>query len=178
MLRKKGWVGLVVLGLSVQAVTAAPAVAAPSGSGVGGPAAGWRGPNSPIGRMLSGNVGRLLALRADLNVTDAQREQIRGILSEHRQEIVSTLRTVRTQRLALRDAVLANSPEESKIRAQASQLGQAIAEAAVKASRLRGQIGPILTPEQRGRIGQFRAECDVSIERLLEAAGQGPILKP
>jgi Spy/CpxP family protein refolding chaperone len=129
--------------------------------------------DTPIGRLVSGNLGRLLVLRSEMNVSAEQRAEVRGVLLNHRSEIAATAKSVREKRLVLRDAVLADQPDEAKIRAAANDFGVALGDAAVKAAKLRGEIAPILTEEQRELIRQFRQERDESIAGFLEEAIKG-----
>jgi Spy/CpxP family protein refolding chaperone len=92
------------------------------------------------------------------------------VLVGHRSQIAATVKSAREKHLVLRDAVLADRPDEGKIRAAASDLGVALGDAAVKAAGLRGELAPILTDEQRELISQFRRERDESIDEFLTKA--------
>lgn len=129
--------------------------------------------NTPIGKMISGSIGRLLVLRSEMNVTDEQRAQIREVLVSHRPAIAETVKSVRDKRVALRNAVLLGEASEEQIRAAADELGKAIADAAVKGSKLRGEIAPILTEEQRGLIRCFLEENDAAVDKFLTQAAEG-----
>lgn len=129
--------------------------------------------STPLGRFVSGQIGRLMVLRSDLDLSDEQRGQIRDVLVSRRAQIVDTVKSVREKRLALRDAVLDTDASESDIRTAADQLGDAIADAAVKAAKLRGELAPILTDEQRQTVAGFIAERDDSVTNFLEKAGKG-----
>jgi Spy/CpxP family protein refolding chaperone len=162
MLRNLVMVGLVVAGLGTIGVASTPNA---------GPGAGrWPGVNTPLGRMITGNLGRLMVLRSELNLSDEQRSQVRDVLVRHRSEIASTVQAVRAKRLVLRDAVLAESADEAAIRAAAAELGEQIGDAAVKASKLKAQVAPILTDEQRTLIVEFLADRDEAVDRFLEQA--------
>lgn len=128
--------------------------------------------NTPIGKVISGTFGRLLVLRSEMNVTEEQRAQIREILVAHRPAIAETVKSVRDKRVALRDAVLSGEADEAQIRAAADELGKAIADAAVKGSKLRGEIAPILTEEQRGLIATFFEENDAAVDKFLTTAAE------
>jgi Spy/CpxP family protein refolding chaperone len=146
--------------------------AAPNGAATALPS--WRQlADTPVGRLISGNLGRLLVLRSEMNVTSEQRAEIRGLLVGHRSQIAATVKSVREKHLVLRDAVLADQPDEGNIRAAASDLGVALGDAAVKAAKLRGELAPILTDEQRELIRQFRQERDESIDEFLAKAIKG-----
>jgi Spy/CpxP family protein refolding chaperone len=146
--------------------------AAPDGAPTAVP--GWRQlADTPVGRLISGNLGRLLVLRSEMDVTPEQRAEIRGVLLAHRSQIAATAKSVREKHLVLRDAVLADQPDEGKIRAAASELGDALGDAAVKAAKLRGKLAPLLSDEQRELIHEFRQERDESIEAFMTKAITG-----
>ena len=161
----------VIPGVLVAAVAAVGLAAAPSG----GPLEGWaKGPlaNTPLGRMLSGCVGRLLVLRSEMNVTAQQQAKIRDVLVARRPQIAQTVKAVHDKRVALRNAVLSGKADEAQIRAAADALGKTIGDAAVKASKLRNELAPILTEEQRQLIAKFLAENDAAVNKFLEKAMQ------
>ena len=122
--------------------------------------------------MISGSIGRLMVLRSELNVTDEQRAQIREVLVSRRPAIAETVKSVRDKRVALRNAVLSGKADEAQIRAAAEELGKAIADAAVKGSKLRNEIAPILTDEQQKLIGKFLAENDAAVDKFLTEAAK------
>ncbi len=161
MLRHFAFVGCLVVGIATL-TAAAPAV---------GPGAGLarRPADTPLGRLITGNFGRLLVLRSELNLTPAQKTEIRGILVSHRTEIATTIQAVHAKRTALGQAIL-QGKSESEVRAAADALGDVIADTAVKAVKLRNQLAPVLTDEQQTLIGQFVKDKDNSIERFLEQA--------
>jgi Spy/CpxP family protein refolding chaperone len=157
-----------VLGL-VAAMGEVGIAAAPEDAASGLP--NWRQlVDTPIGRLVSGNLGRLMTLRSELGVTPEQRAEIREVLVEHRSRIAATVQAVREKRLVLRDAVLADQPDEGKIRQAAADLGSALGDAAVKAAKLRGELAPVLTAKQRELIREFRDERDASIDEFLAKA--------
>ncbi|MHB8900238.1 MAG: Spy/CpxP family protein refolding chaperone [Thermoguttaceae bacterium] len=129
--------------------------------------------NTPVGKMITGCIGRLMVLRSELNVTDEQRAQIGEVLVSRRSAIAETVKSVRDKRVVLRDAVLSGKADEAQIRAAADELGKAIGDAAVKASKLRGEIAPILTQEQREQIRTFFQENDAAVDKFLTQAAQG-----
>jgi Spy/CpxP family protein refolding chaperone len=124
--------------------------------------------NTPLGKMVSGTVGRFLVLRSELNLTQEQRQQILKVLLSHRSEIAATVKSVREKRLALRDAVLAEKTDEAVIHSKADKLGKAIGEAAVKGARLRREVGAVLTTEQRDLVRKFIAENDTAVSKFLD----------
>jgi Spy/CpxP family protein refolding chaperone len=162
MLRKMLAVGLIVGTIGTVAVAAAPGTGAAPGKRLLA--------DTPLGRMVSGCIGRLLVLRADLNLTDQQKQQVRDVLVSHRAEIAATVKTVHEKRVALRTAVLSGTSDEAAIRAKANELGGVIGDAAVKAAKLRGELAPILTAEQRQLVQKFLGEQDAAVSKFLEQA--------
>jgi hypothetical protein len=59
------------------------------------------------------------------------------------------------QGMALKELVLAETPDEAAIRKASTDLGNAIADAAVQASALAGEARSILTPEQVERFKEI-----------------------
>ena len=129
--------------------------------------------NSPLARMISGCIGRLLVLRSEVNLTDEQKTKICDVLLSHRPQIAQTAKSVFDKKAVLRNAVLSGKSDETQIRAAADELGKAIADAAVKASKLRNEIAPILTEDQCKSIDKFLGENDAAIDKFLENASQG-----
>ncbi|MBI4579273.1 MAG: Spy/CpxP family protein refolding chaperone [Planctomycetes bacterium] len=146
-------------------------------------------PNRPIANLIRNGVRRLVALRAELNLTEDQRGQIKEIVRGHKDEIVPAVKDLAAKRRALRDTVLAEEPTEEAIRAAATELGKSIGDAAVLASKVAGEVKPVLTDEQKETIRQFHfqpaqfpgtfavpalaaADRDASGVSVLEIAGE------
>jgi Spy/CpxP family protein refolding chaperone len=128
---------------------------------------------TPLGRLVAGNLGRLMTLRAELNLTDQQRAQIREVLMAHRTEIAAQAKNVWEKRQALRNAAMADGSNEAAIRHAADELGKAAGDAAVLASKLHDKVAPILTAEQKAKIRQTRTEISGSVEAFLDKASKG-----
>ena len=167
MFRHLALVGVLVGGLATAGAASAPH---------DGPAAAWlkgRAANTPLGRLITGSIGRWMVMRSELNLTEEQRSRVREVLVSHRAQIAETLKTVHTKRAALRDAVLQGQSED-QIRAAAAQLGNVIADTAVKAAKLRNEVAPILTEDQQKLIGKFVADQDQAVGKFLDQAGGNP----
>lgn len=137
----------------------------------GGRTSGLR--DTPLGQTISGCIGRLMTLRSDLNVTTEQREKVREVIGNHKAEIASTVKSVRDQRVALRDLARTGTASDAQIKAAADALGQAISDAAVKAVQLHSELAPILDKDQRATVGEFLEKNDAAINAFLEAAITG-----
>jgi len=126
----------------------------------------------PIARLLKGHFGRIKQLRQDLNVTAEQRGEIKGIVSEHKQELREAAGEVIAAKRALREATLAENPDEAKIRAAADTLGDAIGDAAVIGSKVAGDARGVLTSEQIAMLEQARVDGEAAVDQWLSEMGQ------
>jgi Spy/CpxP family protein refolding chaperone len=138
-----------------------------SGLAAGGPLGDDVPEAGPLRMLVSGQFGRLLTLRSELGITTEQREQIRGIVKSHRQEIAAALKPVADKRRALRDATLAEDANQAAIRAAADELGKAIGDAAVVGSKVKVEVREVLTPEQREKITEFRQQSETAVDKFL-----------
>jgi len=127
----------------------------------------------PLLRFFRGQIGRWMVLRSQLDLTSDQKEQIAGILQGHKAEIVQAVQPVVEKRRALREAVLAQNPDEKAIRSAADDLGHAIGDAAVLASKIKQQIAPILTDQQRHEIGDYRSQSDAAVDNFFAKMANG-----
>ena len=55
---------------------------------------GGKWTNSPVGKLISGRIGRAMVLRSELDVTDEQREKIHAILKSHRTEFAKAAQPI------------------------------------------------------------------------------------
>ncbi|MCA1580122.1 MAG: Spy/CpxP family protein refolding chaperone [Acidobacteria bacterium] len=90
-----------------------------------------------------------------LELTDDQQAQIKAVLKAHAAEIEVQMAAKRTARQALRQAMLAQPVDEAAIRARAEEGGKVEADGAVLFARIRTEIDPILTPDQRTKVHTF-----------------------
>jgi Spy/CpxP family protein refolding chaperone len=127
---------------------------------------GWR--QRPIARLVASRLHKWAAFRADLNVTDEQRSQIREVVAKHRDEIKPVVASVVEKRKALRQAVMANPVDEAAIRTASDNLAKVIGDAAVLASKVIAEIRPILTEEQIKKVQEFQAERDQASDTFLD----------
>jgi Spy/CpxP family protein refolding chaperone len=122
----------------------------------------------PIAGLIRGGLQRLLSLRTELNLTDDQKTRIREIVKAHKEEIVPVAKDVLARRQALREAVLADSPGEEAIRSAADELGKAIGDAAVLASKIAAEVEPVLTDAQKETIARFHDDRVAAVESFLD----------
>jgi Spy/CpxP family protein refolding chaperone len=103
--------------------------------------------------MRAARMFERLSRRLDLS--DAQKTQIRGILRAHADEIEAQVRNGMDARRALRAAALAQPVDEASIRTLAQRVGVVQGDGAVLFARIRAEVLPVLTPEQQDRLARF-----------------------
>jgi periplasmic protein CpxP/Spy len=129
--------------------------------GFGGP--GFRGvPGGPFG--MGG-----FPLRG-LDLTDAQRDQVKAIMESHRDEQKAIGDRMQAARKALHEAIAADTFDEAAVRAKAAEIGAVEADAAVLQARIKGEIFAILTPEQAKKAKQLRSNME---NRMKDGRGRG-----
>jgi periplasmic protein CpxP/Spy len=141
--------GLAAMVLGLSAVAAVSAQNTDSGQppfmGRGGP--GGRG--GPMGLAIP--LGRL-------NLSDAQKEQVKAVMDSHQAETKALAGRALTARRALEQAVTADTLDEGLIRARAAELAGVESDVAVSRARIHGEVLQILTPEQRTTLRNAQAE--------------------
>jgi protein CpxP len=140
----RGWLG----GALVFALIAGtmPLIAAAQGAAGGGRTHG------PFGRGGAAQFG----LR-QLDLTDAQREQIRGIVQSHRDELKGIADRMRAARQKMQQASGGEAVDESAVRAASADLATALADGSVLRGRVRQEVFSVLTPEQLEKAKTLQA---------------------
>jgi protein CpxP len=87
-----------------------------------------------------------------LDLSDAQREQVRTILRRRAGEIETQMQAGSESRRALHDAVHAESIDEAAIRDRAAEFGRVHGECALLLARIRAEILPILNADQKAKL--------------------------
>ena len=138
----------------VGAQTAEPAqgggtgAAGPTRAGRGGRGAGMRpAPNGLFGGLML----------EQLNLTDAQKDQVKGIVDAHRADVQALMERLGTARRNLESAISADVADEGAIRARAGDVASVDADMAVMRARIRGQVFQILTPDQQTALKNLEA---------------------
>jgi len=127
-------------------------------------AQGPRAGGGPGGRGMRGGgpFGAGLPLR-ELQLTDAQQEQIRDIRSRHETQLREATSRVETARAAQRKAVEEIPANEAQITALTQDLVQAEVDVAIQASRLNTEVWSVLTPAQQAKAKELRAQRDARL---------------
>jgi protein CpxP len=122
--------------------------AATARAGRGGRGAGMRpAPNGLLGGLML----------EQLNLTDAQKDQVKGIVDAHRADVQALMERLGTARRNLESAISADVADEGAIRARAGDVASVDADMAVMRARIRGQVFQILTPDQQTALKNLEA---------------------
>lgn len=125
------------------------------------PGQGWLGGRGCDGRKGPMGMERLLG---QLDLTDAQRDQVRAVMREHDSELEALVEKTRAAHRAQHAAITATPLDEAEIRARGADLAAALTDTAVLRARIHEQVAQILTPEQRAKAEQLRTERASRIE--------------
>jgi len=122
----------------------------------------------PLGHGRHFSADRIFGRIADrLDLSDSQRDQVKGVLRSHKDAILEDIRTVRAAKLALRQSIDAPSLDEAAIREKAAELGRAEGDAAVLRAQLKAEILPVLNDEQKQKLAAFRSRVEGSGDHML-----------
>jgi len=127
---------------------------------------------APLAKLIMGNIGRLLVLRSELGITNDQKKKIGEIVKSHRDEIRPVAKEIIAKRRALQQAVINKPGDETAIRSAAGELGKAVGDAGVLASKIVVQVKPALTSQQLDRIEKFRADTQKATTDWLDQMGK------
>ena len=154
---------VVMVALGTLVVADAASAQPPGGRGAHAGRMGRRG-GPPL-------AGQLMHLRA-LDLSEAQREQIRSIHVQSGEATRAVDQRVRVARQALQDAVTADVVNEGAIRAVANELGMVEGEAAVHRAYLYAQVWQMLTPEQQVAAREAEAEMERRMGQRQQRMGE------
>jgi len=163
----KRWITTAVLALAVAAAGSAFLFAQ---GGPGGPGRFGRG----RGPMAFGMMGGLRAL----NLSDAQRSQIKSVVQSHRDEMKAIGERLRTAHQALQEAIEQAPVNESLVRQRAADVAAVQADAAVLRSRVHAQVFQVLTPEQQAKAKELRQQAAQRMQQRMQKWQQRRQQKP
>lgn len=137
--------------LMLAAVTAIPLMAQPpQGRGPGGRGMGWGGAGGP---------GPMPILRG-LDLSDAQREQIRAIAGAQRAKGAGPQSKVMALQKQLGLAILADTPDPAKLEELKGAISAARAEELAAQTEVESRIAQVLTSEQRAQARETLAKME------------------
>jgi Spy/CpxP family protein refolding chaperone len=157
-------VGAVVVALGLASVY----VSAQNSSGGGGPfmGRGRGGPGGPGGGGPMGMLGPLgPMIMGRLNLTDAQRAQVKSVIQAHSTDIKAVGDRAFTAHQALEAVISADTVDESAIRARSGDLATIEADMAVMRAQIRAEVWQILTPDQQQQAKTLQAEMEQRMQQ-------------
>lgn len=119
------------------------------------PFRGGPGRGGPGGRF-GGPMG-LLPFGRELNLTDAQRDQVKAIADSHRDEWKALGDRGRAAHEALQAAISADAVNESVIREKAAEVAAVEADLAVARAKAHAEVVQLLTSEQKTKLKELQA---------------------
>lgn len=127
-------------------------------------AAGAHGPGS-LREKIRQHVGEKLNLTAD------QKSQIKSIVTGEKDTLKPLLTRFHDARTELRAAIRASDANEASVRTAAAKVASVEVDLAVERLKLYGKIAPILTDEQRQKIGELEQRADEFMENAIAKFG-------
>jgi len=128
-----------------------------------GGGAAWRGAHH----------ARMGYLARELNLTDAQKAQIKTMRQSQRATLRPLMQQMAQNRLAMLNATANGAFDQAKVQAIANQQAQIMAQLAVQKASLRSQIyNQVLTADQRAKADQLRQHQVDRINQHLQKMSQ------
>ena len=113
---------------------------------------------------------RIMARIAErLGLTDAQKTEIKSIISAERPRVEPLVRQLSATRKQLRNVSKNGNFDEAQVRSLASQQAQTITELIVAKERVKSKVYNVLTPEQRVKAEQMRARFESRVREGVES---------
>ncbi len=122
---------------------------------------GGRGPG------LLGDMGRWFR---QLDLTDGQREQVRGVMQAQQTALREIGERMRTAHQGLDALMTADVVDEAAIRAKSADIAAVQADAAVLRANVNQQVFALLTAEQQAKVKELRAAADARQKARAESA--------
>ncbi|MDG2040100.1 MAG: Spy/CpxP family protein refolding chaperone [Ilumatobacter sp.] len=119
-----------------------------------------------------GGAGGLMLPLGRLDLTEAQRGQVRSVMEQNREASRAAGARLREVRAALRDAITTDVVNEGAIRAVAAELANAEGDVAVQRAFVRSQVWQLLTPDQQATALKVEAEMKERMEQRRARRGE------
>jgi protein CpxP len=144
----------------------AVALFAQAGPGRG---AGPFGPGGPGGRGFAAGFAL-----GQLDLSDAQKQQVRTIMQRHREQSQATMQRMQQAMQAQRAAINQVPVNEAAVRQSAAALAAVEADMAVDQARLHADIFNVLTVEQQEKAKQLEAQAQSRAQERRQRAPRQP----
>jgi protein CpxP len=113
-----------------------------------------------------------------VQLTDAQRDQVRSIMDAHRSEFESAGKALREAHRAFAEAGRAATVDEAALRTQSTAVANAMADEAILRAKVRAEVRGLLTAEQLQQLQNREAEMQKRRQERGARAGQRQPQRP
>jgi Spy/CpxP family protein refolding chaperone len=103
-----------------------------------------------------------------LNLTDAQKQQVKQIMQSNRQNMRSIEKDMLTARKDVATAMFTNPNDEAALRTKAAAISNAITAQIMNHAQLLSQISKILTPDQQQKLNQLQQERLTHMQQMID----------
>jgi Spy/CpxP family protein refolding chaperone len=104
-----------------------------------------------------GPMGLIGPMIARLGLSDAQKDQVRGIMQAHADEFKALATRARAAHQSLEEAIMTDPINDAAIRQSSADVGAIDADMAVAGAHLRAEVFQILTADQQTQAKQMIA---------------------
>jgi len=117
--------------------------------------------------------GHMGYLARELNLTDAQKQQIKTMMQAQRTTMRPLMQQMAQNRLAMLNATASGAYDQAKVQAIANQQSQLMAQLMTQKASIHSQIyNQVLTPEQKAKADQLRQSQIAHINERLQKLSQ------
>lgn len=135
-----------------------------------------QGPEGHPGGMMMGGPGHahMGMMMHELNLTDAQKQQVHTMMEAVHSKILPIEQQMAQNRIAMLQATTGGTFDQAKVQALAAQQAQLQAQMTVQHEALASQVyNQVLTPEQRTKADQLRADEITHIQQHIQEMSNG-----
>jgi len=125
-------------------------------------------PSDVSGKGHGHHRGGFFKVLTQLNLTDAQKQDIATILKQHREQSQALRTHMFEARKGLMEAITANDPNEDAVRAASRKVADNMEQMAVLRATVYGEIRKQLTPEQQETLKKVKADFGARMQRRME----------
>lgn len=97
----------------------------------------------------------MMGMFHQLNLTDAQRTQMKQIMTQERPTLKPLMQQMAQGQNQLRTLELSGNFDENQVRTIAAQQSQTMTELTVQRARIQSQMVALLTPDQKTKLNQL-----------------------
>lgn len=125
-------------------------------------------------RAASRSRHGIMSRLSEVNVNDAQRSQIRGVLRESRPTMHPLVKQYMQERRALRQLIHTVPVNEAAIRAQSARVSQVKSELDVKRAHMAQRVRAHLTPQQIEKLKELETRFDRRMDAMVDQIDNKP----